>query len=116
MCQLLRNKLFEQLKQRDLRIFRSIAQAVSYQLRFQCREPNCHRVELQRACGATYPSHHHRARLREQLLYRGSEEGQYAPSADVLSRQALEDNFRHNKGQRFKEELKRALALGLVGL
>ncbi|MEN9325540.1 MAG: hypothetical protein RL414_1294 [Actinomycetota bacterium] len=38
---------------------------------------------------------------------RGSEEGQYAPSADVLSRQALEDNFRHIKGQRFKEELKR---------
>ena len=38
---------------------------------------------------------------------RGSEEGQYAPSADVLSRQALEDNFRHIKGQKFKEELKR---------
>jgi len=38
---------------------------------------------------------------------RGSEEGQYAPSADVLSRQALEENFRHIKGQRFKEELKR---------
>ena len=38
---------------------------------------------------------------------RGNEEGQYAPSADVLSRQALEDNFRHIKGQRFKEELKR---------
>ena len=38
---------------------------------------------------------------------RGSEEGQYAPSAEVLSRQALEDNFRHIKGQRFKEELKR---------
>ena len=38
---------------------------------------------------------------------RGSEEGQYAPSADVLSRQSLEDNFRHIKGQRFKEELKR---------
>ena len=38
---------------------------------------------------------------------RGSEEGQYAPSADVLSRQALEENFRHIKGARFKEELKR---------
>ena len=38
---------------------------------------------------------------------RGTEEGQYAPSADVLSRQALEENFRHIKGQRFKEELKR---------
>jgi non-specific protein-tyrosine kinase len=38
---------------------------------------------------------------------RGTEEGQYAPSADVLSRQALEDSFRHIKGQRFKEELKR---------
>jgi non-specific protein-tyrosine kinase len=38
---------------------------------------------------------------------RGAEDGQYAPSADVLSRQALEDNFRHIKGQRFKEELKR---------
>jgi polysaccharide biosynthesis transport protein len=38
---------------------------------------------------------------------RGSEEGQYAPSAEVLSRQALEENFRHIKGQRFKEELKR---------
>ena len=38
---------------------------------------------------------------------RGSEDGQYAPSADVLSRQALEENFRHIKGARFKEELKR---------
>jgi hypothetical protein len=38
---------------------------------------------------------------------RGSEDGQYAPNADVLSRQALEENFRHIKGQRFKEELKR---------
>ena len=38
---------------------------------------------------------------------RGSEEGQYAPSGDVLSLQALEDNFRHIKGARFKEELKR---------
>ena len=38
---------------------------------------------------------------------RGTDEGQYAPSADVLSRQALEDNFRHIKGHRFKEELKR---------
>ena len=38
---------------------------------------------------------------------RGTEEGQYAPSADVLSRQALEENFRHIKGARFKEELKR---------
>jgi len=38
---------------------------------------------------------------------RGSEEGHYAPSADVLSRQALEENFKHIKGQRFKEELKR---------
>ncbi len=38
---------------------------------------------------------------------RGTDEGQYAPAADVLSRQALEDNFRHIKGQRFKEELKR---------
>jgi polysaccharide biosynthesis transport protein len=38
---------------------------------------------------------------------RGSEEGQYAPSADVLSRQAFEDSLRHIKGLRFKEELKR---------
>ncbi len=38
---------------------------------------------------------------------RGTEEGQYAPSADVLSRQALGENFRHIKGARFKEELKR---------
>ena len=38
---------------------------------------------------------------------RGTEEGQYAPSADVLSRQALEENFHHIKGARFKEELKR---------
>jgi non-specific protein-tyrosine kinase len=38
---------------------------------------------------------------------RGSEEGHYAPSADVLSRQALEENFHHIKGARFKEELKR---------
>jgi non-specific protein-tyrosine kinase len=37
---------------------------------------------------------------------RGTEEGQYAPSADVLSRQVLEENFRHIKGARFKEELK----------
>jgi non-specific protein-tyrosine kinase len=37
----------------------------------------------------------------------GSSDGQYAPSEDVLNRQALEDNFRHIKGQRFKEELKR---------
>jgi non-specific protein-tyrosine kinase len=38
---------------------------------------------------------------------RGTGEGQYAPSADVLSRQALEENFHHIKGARFKEELKR---------
>jgi len=38
---------------------------------------------------------------------RGSVEGQYAPSAAVLSRQELEDGFGHVKGQRFKEELKR---------
>jgi non-specific protein-tyrosine kinase len=38
---------------------------------------------------------------------RGTGEGQYAPSSDVLSRQALEENFHHIKGQRFKEELKR---------
>lgn len=38
---------------------------------------------------------------------RGSEEGRYAPTADVLARQALEDNFLQIKGQRFKEELKR---------
>lgn len=38
---------------------------------------------------------------------RRSEAGQYAPSADVLSRQELEDHFHHIKGQRFKEELKR---------
>jgi non-specific protein-tyrosine kinase len=38
---------------------------------------------------------------------RSAGEGQYAPAADVLSRQALEDNFHHIKGQRFKEELKR---------
>ena len=37
---------------------------------------------------------------------RGTEEGQYAPSADVLSRQALKENFHHIKGARFKEELK----------
>lgn len=38
---------------------------------------------------------------------RRSEAGQYAPSADVLSRQELEDHFYQIKGQRFKEELKR---------
>lgn len=38
---------------------------------------------------------------------RALDEGQYAPSADILDRQALEDNFQHIKGQRFKEELKR---------
>jgi non-specific protein-tyrosine kinase len=36
-----------------------------------------------------------------------SEEGSYAPSSEVLSRQAFEENFRHIKGLRFKEELKR---------
>jgi non-specific protein-tyrosine kinase len=38
---------------------------------------------------------------------RRTEDGQYAPSAEVQSRQALEENFRRIKGQRFKEELKR---------
>ncbi len=39
---------------------------------------------------------------------RGVDQGQYAPSADILDRQALEDSFQHIKGQRFKDELKRA--------
>lgn len=37
----------------------------------------------------------------------GTDAGQYAPSGDVLARQAIQDSFRHIKGQRFKEELKR---------
>ena len=32
---------------------------------------------------------------------------EYPPSSSVLARQRLEDDFRHVKGQRFKEELKR---------
>ena len=36
---------------------------------------------------------------------RGAQQDQYAPSADVLERQARQDSFQHIKGQRFKEEL-----------
>lgn len=38
---------------------------------------------------------------------RSLDESIYAPSPDVLERQALEDNFEHIKGQRFKDELRR---------